>query len=649
MKKLIAILTLICLLVMPIAMSEDIEVPSELEGEEFPEELELELEDIEGIVPEEVIELDPSDTLSLGDLDDGGAVSAEENSSPNTAGIEIADVNFPDDIFRAYILKEIDMNKDGFLSEGEIAEVKEVNVSGKNIEWLDGIEFFTSLESLDCDENELTSLDVSNNIRLGRLECQHNHLNSLIIGNNSNLEDLFCWDNQLTELDITGCPALGSLLCYGNKIAKMDFSGCPRLVEIVQEYGPYYYEDGLIGYLHPDDWGQSDEILLSYDRSTQVYSQGALLYSPDKRIERKLEPVTIGAGESDDGIMYNVELGSNTPIWVSSLLGRGRNTYKTSNSKVVKVDNKKSVITGVKTGKATVKVVSSLGVEISRQVIVKKAPSRISLSKSKMTLIIDDFFDSYQEIRAKLPSGTASRYLTWKSSNPSVAKYDEDHGTIEAKSPGIATITVKTYNGKKASCKVTVKAPEPTMLDLRTDSLYLHIKETFKLVPVIDEGASTTFSYSSKNPKIATVSSKGVITGKKKGTTRIIVKTANGLKETVTVEVSGKKKKDDRLYESGISGIRVFATLSDQFFHSNKTCSKYQGGTYSRVTLETALNYGKEPCPVCSPEARKTVYALEGGSYCHRDKSHAGSKAKKYTYAAAKARGMNVCPICGYE
>ena len=382
---------------------------------------------------------------------------------------------------------------------------------------------------------------------------------------------------------------------------------------------------------------------------TQVYSQGALLYSPDKRIERKLEPVTIGAGESDDGIMYNVELGSNTPIWVSSLLGRGRNTYKTSNSKVVKVDNKKSVITGVKTGKATVKVVSSLGVEISRQVIVKKAPSRISLSKSKMTLIIDDFFDSYQEIRAKLPSGTASRYLTWKSSNPSVAKYDEDHGTIEAKSPGIATITVKTYNGKKASCKVTVKAPEPTMLDLRTDSLYLHIKETFKLVPVIDEGASTTFSYSSKNPKIATVSSKGVITGKKKGTTRIIVKTANGLKETVTVEVSGKKKKDDRLYESGISGIRVFAALSDQFFHSNKTCSKYQGGTYSRVTLETALNYGKEPCPVCSPEARKTVYALEGGSYCHRDKSHAGSKAKKYTYAAAKARGMNVCPICGYE
>lgn len=393
MKKLIAILTLICLLVMQIAMSEDIEVPSELEGEEFPEELELKLEDIEGIVPEEVIELDPSDTLSLEDLDDGGAVSAEENSSPNTSGIEIADVNFPDDNFRAYVFNEFDLDKDGFLSDGEIAEVKEVNVSGMNIEWINGIEFFTSLESLDCDENELTSLDVSNNIRLGRLECQHNHLNSLIIGNNSNLEDLFCWDNQLTELDITGCPVLGGLLCYGNEIAKMDFSGCPRLVEIVQEYGPYYYEDGLIGYLHPDDWGQSDEILLSYDRSTQVYSQGTLLYSPDKLIERKLEPVTIGAGEIDDRIMYNVELGSYTPIWIPSLLGRGRNTYKTSNSQVVKVDNKKGVITGVKTGKATVKVVSSLGVEISRQVIVKKAPSRISLSKSKMTLIVDDYFE----------------------------------------------------------------------------------------------------------------------------------------------------------------------------------------------------------------------------------------------------------------
>lgn len=649
MKKLIAILTLICLLVMPMAMSEDIELPSELEGEELPAELELELEDIEGIVPEETVELDLSEALLTGDLDGDSTVSAEENPSPNNAGIEIADVNFPDDNFRAYILKEFDLDMDYFLSEGEITQVKDINVSGKNIEWLDGIEFFTSLEFLDCAENDLTDLDVSNNKKLIGIECEHNHLESLVIGNNSNINTLFCWDNQLTELDITGCPALGGLLCYGNRIAEMDFTGTPSLVKIVQEYEPYYYEDGLIGYIHPDDWGGSDEILLSYDRSTRIYSQGKLLYSPDKLIERKLEPVTIGAGESDAGIMYNVELGSNTPIWIPSLLGRGKNTYKTSNSKVVKVDNKKGIVTGIKTGKATVKVVSSLGVEITREVIVKKAPSRVSLSKSKMTLIIDDIFDSYQEIKAKLPSGTASRYLTWKSSNPTVAEYDEDDGIIEAKSPGTATITVKTYNGKKASCKVTVKAPAPTMLDLRTDSLSLHIKESFKLVPVIDEGASTTFSYSSKNPKIATVSSKGVITGKKKGSTTITAKTANGLKKTVDVRVSGKKKKDGMKYESGESGVKVFATLSDHFFHSNKTCSQYSGGAYNRITLETALNYGKEPCPVCMPEARETVYALEGGSYYHRDKSHAGSKAKKYTYATALARGMDTCPVCGYE
>jgi len=45
MKKLIAILTLVCLLIIPMGMSEDIELPSELEGEDLPAELELELED----------------------------------------------------------------------------------------------------------------------------------------------------------------------------------------------------------------------------------------------------------------------------------------------------------------------------------------------------------------------------------------------------------------------------------------------------------------------------------------------------------------------------------------------------------------------------------------------------------------------------
>ena len=48
------------------------------------------------------------------------------------------------------------------------------------------------------------------------------------------------------------------------------------------------------------------------------------------------------------------------------------------------------------------------------------------------------------------------RKLKWTSSNKKVATVNKN-GKVTAKKKGTATITVKTANGKKYSCKVTVK------------------------------------------------------------------------------------------------------------------------------------------------------------------------------------------------
>ena len=59
-------------------------------------------------------------------------------------------------------------------------------------------------------------------------------------------------------------------------------------------------------------------------------------------------------------------------------------------------------------------------------------------------------------ISAKLPSGCASYHISYSSSNKKIARVSQN-GKVTALRKGTATITVKTYNNKKASIKVTVK------------------------------------------------------------------------------------------------------------------------------------------------------------------------------------------------
>ena len=50
-----------------------------------------------------------------------------------------------------------------------------------------------------------------------------------------------------------------------------------------------------------------------------------------------------------------------------------------------------------------------------------------------------------------------SKEIVWTSSNQDIATVDEN-GNVTAQKNGTATITVETVNGKKATCKVTVKS-----------------------------------------------------------------------------------------------------------------------------------------------------------------------------------------------
>ena len=139
--------------------------------------------------------------------------------------IKIDETHFPDPKFREYVKdKSIDKDGDGELSQVELDAVTDINVRSKSISTLRGIKYFKNLESLDCVENKLTSLDVSNNTKLTKLDCSLNELTELNVSKNTNLTKLYYANNNLPSLNVSNNKKLTELDCSINKVTSLDIS-----------------------------------------------------------------------------------------------------------------------------------------------------------------------------------------------------------------------------------------------------------------------------------------------------------------------------------------------------------------------------------------------------------------------------------------
>ena len=133
----------------------------------------------------------------------------------------------PDDNFEAYLEANGMGNgvaNDDSVTTSNIVGITSLNISSQTISDLTGIEDFTSLTALNCNTNQLTVLDITQNIALIDLDCNTNQLTSLDVSQNLALTDLNCNTNQLTSLDITQNIALTDLDCHFNQLTSLDVS-----------------------------------------------------------------------------------------------------------------------------------------------------------------------------------------------------------------------------------------------------------------------------------------------------------------------------------------------------------------------------------------------------------------------------------------
>jgi hypothetical protein len=165
-------------------------------------------------------------------------------------------VNIPDINFKAYLVGNTAINTNGD-SEIQVSEASVFNgaflCGGMNIADLTGIQAFILLDTLKCNDNQLTSIDVSNmpnlihlvcsfnqltNLNISGataltfLDCGGNQLTSLDVSLNTALLEIWCNYNQLTSLELSNNTALTFLSCYSNQLTSLNVSGATALTQL---------------------------------------------------------------------------------------------------------------------------------------------------------------------------------------------------------------------------------------------------------------------------------------------------------------------------------------------------------------------------------------------------------------------------------
>ena len=110
------------------------------------------------------------------------------------------------------------------LTDEQLSSIKSVFCIDNEIFSLEGIQYLTNLTDLLVSINQLTSLDVSNNVNLESLWISNNQLANLDVSNNANLKSLDVSNNQLTSLDVSNNANLKSLDVSNNQLKSLDVS-----------------------------------------------------------------------------------------------------------------------------------------------------------------------------------------------------------------------------------------------------------------------------------------------------------------------------------------------------------------------------------------------------------------------------------------
>jgi len=209
-------------------------------------------------------------------------------------------VNIPDANFKAYLVGNSAINTNGD-TEIQISEANifngSIDCSFGSISDLTGIEHFTVLTFLACRNNQLTSLDLSQNISLEELYCYNNYIVDLDLSQNTNLYRLHCANNYLRRLNVKN----------GNNINFAQFNATNNI-----ELGCVTVDDAI----YSSNWWSSVGAN-TYFNFSDITCENEMTYVPDDNFEQEL--IDLGYAYYLDDSIPSFHMNSISQLVVQSL------------------------------------------------------------------------------------------------------------------------------------------------------------------------------------------------------------------------------------------------------------------------------------------------------------------------------------------
>lgn len=216
--------------------------------------------------------------------------------------------------------------------------------------------------------------------------------------------------------------------------------------------------------------------------------------------------------------------------------------WSSSDNDVVSV-NASGKITAKKAGKAVITAKAINGVSASIEVFVKNKAEYVKINEIRLNYkdLSLDLGDSKVLIATISPFNATNKKLKWSSSDSSVI--DVDGGKVTAKKVGSAIITVMSEDGISDTCSITVVNNNVSELTISGSKSVVSGSKTKLNVSSNPSDASKSVTWKSSNPKIAVVSTDGVVTGKKNGSVTITAVSNVNSKVSSSIKITVKTAK----------------------------------------------------------------------------------------------------------
>lgn len=209
--------------------------------------------------------------------------------------------------------------------------------------------------------------------------------------------------------------------------------------------------------------------------------------------------------------------------------------FKSSDINIATVDSNGN-IKGVKTGRCTVTVYNATESIVAFCNVTVSIPAT-SLTVSPTSYTIPNVGDYFTISPTIAPSNTTDT-ITYKVGNPSILEVFSN-GTVVAKAKGSSTVTV-TAGSKTATVNVQVGVAVSSLTLNKTSCSFTKESLTETLIPTLlpATASDSRITWSSNNPKVATVSETGIVMSVASGTATITATSVADPTKTATCQVT---------------------------------------------------------------------------------------------------------------